>query len=111
MKKILVVMALAIGLSPLCYAIDASTLGELVGYTVVASTNASGTLEGADFDKLVKLDNGMIFEFQSYDYFYEYHPDVIVFAKTMTPPSGKSFTSYKLVIGDEDEAFDVIRIR
>jgi hypothetical protein len=111
MKQILVVLVLAIGLSPLCYAIDTSTLGELVGYTVVASTNATGELEGADFDKLVKLDNGMIFEFQSYDYFYEYSPDVIVFAKTLTLPSGKPFTSYKLVIADEDEVFDVIRIR
>lgn len=82
-----------------------------VGYTIVASTSASGELEGADFDKLVKLDNGMIFEFQTYNYFYVYHPDVIVFTKNITSPSGKSSTDYKLIIEDEDEVFDVIRIR
>jgi hypothetical protein len=111
MNRLLAVLVLAIGLSPLCHAISASELGSLVGYTVVASTNASGELEGADFDKLVKLDNGMVFEFQTYDYFYAYRPDVIVFAKTIALPTGKSFTSYRLIIEDEDEIFDVIRIR
>jgi len=70
MNRILAALVLAVGLSPLCHAISASELGGLVGYTVVASTNASGELEGADYDKVVKLDNGMIFEFQTYDYFY-----------------------------------------
>jgi hypothetical protein len=102
---------LALGLSSLCYAISSTHLGHLVGYTIVASTNASGELEGADFDKVVKLENGMVFEFQTYDYFYAYHPDVIVLGKTYTLNSGKSFTDYKLIIEDEDEVFDVVRIR
>jgi hypothetical protein len=100
-----------IALSQPCKAIDASSLGELQGYTIVAATHSTGELEGADFDKLVKLDNGMIFEFQSYDYFYEYRPDVIVFAKSTVLLSGKAFTSYKLVIADEDEVFDVMRVK
>ena len=36
---------------------------EIVGYLAVASTNVVGDFEGADFDKLVELDNGMIFRF------------------------------------------------
>lgn len=111
MNRVLAVLFLAIGLSPLCHAISASDLGSLMGYTIVASTNAAGELDGADYDKVVKLDNGMVFEFQTYDYFYAYRPDVIVFAKTFALPSGKSFTDYKLIIEDEDEVFDVIRIR
>jgi hypothetical protein len=111
MNRPLAVLVLAIGLSAVCYAVSASDLAGLVGYTIVASTNASGELEGADFDKLVRLDNGMVFEFQTYDYFYAYRPDVVVFAKDLQLPSGKSFRDYKLVIEDEDEVFDVIRIR
>ena len=91
-------------------AIDADKFDELEGYTVVACTHATGTLEGADFDKLVRLDNGMIFEFQTYSYFYAYHPAVVVFADSVQY-QGKSVTIYKLVIGDEDEVFDVRRIR
>jgi len=91
-------------------AIDASQFGELMGYTVVACTNGTGEIEGADFDKLIKLDNGMIFEFETYSYFYAYHPDVVVFAKA-TQYQGKSITLYKLIIEDEDEVLDVRRIR
>jgi hypothetical protein len=92
-------------------AIDASRFHELVGYTVLTCTNAAGEVEGADFDKLIKLDNGMVFEFETYDYFYAYHPDVVVFAKTVQTSQGKSVTLYKLVIEDEDEVFDVHRVR
>jgi hypothetical protein len=91
-------------------AIDAGQFDELVGYTVAICTHAAGELEGADFDKLIKLDNGMVFEFHSYSYFYAYHPDVVVFQKTVEY-QGKTVTLYKLVIGDEDEVFDVSRIR
>jgi hypothetical protein len=82
----------------------------LVGYTVIACTHATGELEGADYDKLVKLDNGMIFEFNTYSYFYAYRPDVVVFAKTVQY-QGKSVTLHKLLIGDEDEVFDATRVR
>jgi hypothetical protein len=95
---------------PLARAIDADQFDELEGYTVIACTHAAGELEGADFDKLVKLDNGMIFEFQTYSYFYDYRPAVVVFGRTLQY-QGKSLTLYKLLIGDEDEIFDVIRVR
>ena len=95
---------------PRARAIDADEFDELEGYTVLACTHATGELEGADFDKPVKLDNGMIFEFQTYSYFYDYRPAVVVFAQTVQY-QGKSLTLYKLVIADENEVFDVIRIR
>ena len=96
--------------TPRARAIDASSLRELVGYTVVECTNAKGELEGADYDKLVKLDNGMIFEFHTYSYFYAYRPDVVIFSKTVQYQS-KSITLYKLIIEDEDDVFDVTRVR
>lgn len=105
-----VAVAVLLFASVMARAIDASELSALLGYTVVACTNASGELEGADFDKLVKLDNGMVFEFQTYSYFYAYRPDVVVFAKNVES-QGRSLTIYRLVIGDEDEVFDVIRRR
>ncbi len=96
--------------TPMASAIGVGDFDELLGYTVIACTHASGELEGADFDKLVKLDNGMIFEFRTYSYFYEYDPDVVVFAKTVEY-NRKTVTLYKLLIGDEDEVFDVVRVR
>jgi len=87
---------------------DASDMTDIVGYTAIASTNVAGEFEGADFDKPVKLDNGMIFEFTEYNYTYSYRPDVIIFARAATI-QGRSFTAYKLMI--EDELYDAIRIR
>jgi hypothetical protein len=111
MKKNLatLVMLAVLCLTNRAGALDAGDFDDLQGYTVLKCTHATGTIEGADFDKLIKLDNGMIFEFHSYSYFYAYHPDVVVFAKD-TVFQNKSFTLYKLVIGDEDEVFDVTRI-
>jgi hypothetical protein len=111
MKRVGALLAIAVMFCmPKAEAVDASNLRELLGYTVVACTNAAGELEGADFDKLVKLDNGMVFEFHTYSYFYAYRPDVVVFSKTVEY-QGKSITLYKLVIEDEDDVFDVSRIR
>lgn len=111
MRKIAPLLALYILFYvPGAVAINADQFDELLGYTVAACTHAAGMLEGADFDKLVKLDNGMVFEFHTYSYFYAYRPDVVVFEKTVQY-QGKPLTLYKLVIGDEDEVFDVSRIR
>src|SRR5215471_10323860 len=60
---------------------EANDLCDLVGYVVFDCTNVQGEFEGADFGKTVSLDNGMIFEFQEYNYSYSYRPDAIVFAK------------------------------
>jgi len=45
----------------------------------------------------------MIFEWNTYDYFYAYHPEVAVFGKSVTV-NGKSVILYKLVVEDEDES-------
>ena len=84
------------------------TSAKLVGYTAIVSTHVVGEFEGADFDKPVKLDNGMIFEFTEYNYTYSYRPDVIVFARAATF-QGRSVTLYKLMI--EDELYDARRVR
>jgi hypothetical protein len=111
MKKILTLVAIVVTLCmPSAKAIDAGTFDELVGFTVIARTHASGELEGVDFDKLVKLDNGMIIEFHSYSYFYAYRPDVVMFSKPVQF-QGKSVTLYKVLIEDEDEVLDVTRVR
>jgi len=87
---------------------DAAKLAEIVGYTAIAASNVTGQFEGADFDKPVKLDNGMIFEFHEYNYSYSYRPDVIVFARSGTS-QGTSVTLYELLI--EDELYSVSRLR
>ncbi len=87
---------------------DASDLSEIVGYTAVTSTNVVGEFEGADYDKPVKLDNGMIFEFTEYNYSYSYRPDVIIFARSATIQD-RQVNLYKLLIADE--LYDVIRVR
>ena len=89
-------------------ACDAGDLTEVVGYTAITSMNVVGDFEGADFDKPVKLDNGMIFEFTEYNYNYSYRPEVIVFARAATL-QGRSVTLYKLLI--DEELYDAIRVR
>lgn len=88
---------------------DAGELcGELEGYTLIECTNTAGDFEGADTDKPVKLDNGMIFTFNETDYQYSYRPDVAIFYNEFTY-QGKLYKSYKLMI--EDSIYDVTRIR
>ncbi len=91
------------------YAIDADDFDEVKGYTVVDVTHASGTFDGANYDKLIELDNGMIFRFSEYKYHYAYRPYVVVFGKhydldevkQFYPEATTSFTSYKLLIDDD----------
>jgi len=99
-------------------ALDASDLEQLLGYTMISASNVDGDFEGADFDKVVKLENGMIFQFTEYNYSYAYRPDVAVFAKevTLRPTNAKGAQSvpkriviYKLVI--DDDIYDVRRVR
>ncbi len=81
---------------------------KLVGYTVIEISNVVGDFEGADFDKAVALDNGMVFKFNEYNYSYSYRPDVVILAKKIT--IGKdSALLWKLII--EDELYDVTRVK
>lgn len=100
-------------------ALDAYDFSGLVGFTIVAATNVRGDFEGADFDKPVALDNGMIFTFSTYSYTYSYRPSAVVMARIFTidelqrfkmnPPPTRPITIYKLIIGQE--LYDVQRVR
>jgi hypothetical protein len=91
---------------PLSAQIEVSKLGEMVGWTITADTNIQGEFEGPDYDKVVKLDNGWIIEFEDYDYFYEYHPEIVIFATQF-----KGVTLYKAVIDGGDDVYDIRRVR
>lgn len=118
-KIIFIIITILFGFSQDIFALDADDLDELLGYTMVAHSNVKGDFEGADFDKLVALDNGMIFEFTEYSYSYSYRPAVAVFARIITPEEmqklgikqvpAKSVTLYKLVI--DDDIYDARRLR
>lgn len=100
-------------------ALEADDFTDLEGFTIIEVTTVEGDFEGADFDKPVLLDNGMIFEFTEYNYTYSYRPTVVIFArifsieelrrlKLRSTPT-KPITLYKLLI--EDELYDASRVR
>ncbi len=79
---------------------------------------AEGEVDGGEDGELIKLDNGMIFEFTQFSLVAEYMPEVIVFERIITPAEAKelynrevreSIPLYWLLIGDE--LVDVIRVR
>ena len=72
------------------------------------SSNVAGDFEGADFDKQVRLDNGMNFEFSENNYSYSYRPEVVILSRTAIN-QGRSVTIYKLLI--DDELYDATRLR
>jgi hypothetical protein len=98
--------------------IEATDLCDLIGYTVVACSNVEDEFEGADFDKPVRLDNGMVFQFTEYSYTYAYRPDAVVLATEFDDATKARLRAqgvpewraklYKLVV--EDEVYDVIRL-
>jgi len=104
---------------PAAFALDADDLSDLLGYTIIACTNVDGDFEGAEYGKVVQLENGMVFEFHEYNYSYAYRPSVAVFAEHVTAaellsagiknPSPSGMTIYKLVI--DDEIYDVARMK
>ena len=97
------VAGLLFGISGI-FAFDAEDLHDLLGYTIVGESHVSDTFEGADFDKAVQLDNGMVFIFHTYHYTYAYRPEVIICASAV----GSSY-AYKLVI--KDYIYSVTRVR
>ncbi len=46
---------------------------------IVYETNISNDFDGCDFGKIYKLDNGLLFECQTYHYHYSYRPAVEIF--------------------------------
>lgn len=108
MKRLIAIGCLLAASTLSVYALDAGDFSEVVGYVVLETTNVKGTFNGAEHDKLVALDNGMIFEFAEYQYAYAYRPDVVVFAKKVTY-QGRDLILYKLLI--EDDFYDVRRVK
>ncbi len=107
-KKLIVVGLVCVLLacfSSLVYALDADDLEDCIGYYIFASSQVSGSFEGADYDELVELDNGMIFRFNEYNYSYSYRPTVII----LVLPYNESIFFYKLII--DDEIYDVDRVK
>lgn len=91
---------------------------ELDGFTRVTTTRVNGEFEGADFDKVVQLENGMVFKFNTYKYSYAYRPEAAVYKRTFSIAELKKMkiknptapvTLYKLLI--QDEVYAVYRIK
>ncbi len=87
------------------YALDAYDLKECIGYYIYASSQVAGSFNGADYDELVELDNGMIFRFKEYNYSYSYRPTVIILVYAYS----ESIFLYKLII--DDDIYDVDRVK
>ena len=76
MKKIL-------GLLFAAFTITNANAGDLddlakQGYAVLAETKVDGTFEGCDYDRIINLKNGLLFECKQYGYSYGYRPDVYI---------------------------------
>lgn len=104
-RTLIAVLVLAVMAQLAAANIRVSKLGRLVGWTVVADTYIRGDFEGPDYEKVVRLDNGWIIEFNDYDYFYEYHPEIVILAKQVD-----GVTLYKTVIEGGDDIYDVTRL-
>ena len=97
MKTIALALGLLLATAALADSISTSRFSEVVGWTVLGVTQAKGEFNGADFGKLIGLDNGAIFEFEEYGYSYAYRPDVVIFARRMSL-GATSVIAYKLLI-------------
>jgi hypothetical protein len=64
-RRLMICLTSVISLSQPAFADCADTLAQLIGYTIVASTHVTGDFQGAEYDKLVELDNNMIFRFRT----------------------------------------------
>ena len=111
--KILLALSLANNASQ-TLAINAS----LIGFTVTTQSYVADEFEGADFGKTVKLDNGMVFEFNTYHYTYAYRLKASVYEKTFSvlelnklgiKNPTQPIKLYKLLI--KDYVYDVFRLR
>lgn len=106
LSGLLLYLLLAGSTSPLSAQVEVGNLGQLVGWTGVEDSYIQGEFEGPDEDKIVKLDNGWIIQFHNYDYFYEYHPEIVIFAKNYA-----GVTLYSAVIDGGDDVYDITRLK
>jgi hypothetical protein len=75
-------------------------LSKLEGYTVVAVTQVDGEFKGCDWDRPIKLQNGMVLKCRTYSYSYSYAPEAAVFSK-LFQHQGKSFAQIRLLVDGE----------
>ena len=52
----------------------------------VYTTNISDEFEGCEYDKMYRLDNGLLFQCRTYHYHYAYRPEVKIFVIEGRPP-------------------------
>lgn len=81
MRILLFIATLLVGTNT--FAIDASDFDGLEGWTVAAATNISEEFNGCDFDKRIQFDNGWVLTCSEYSYSYSYHPDAVIFVKSI----------------------------
>ena len=91
-------LVLVAGVSALALDADDWEWNELVGYAIVSVTRHSGEFTGSEAGKRIVLDNGWVFEFTRYRYYYAYYPRVVVFVKVDDTALGPE---YRLLINTE----------
>ncbi len=84
-------------LSSSAFALDASDFGDLVGFTVLASSRLKGDYYGAPPGNPVVLENGMRFSFSVPFSSYSYRPAAVVFSRA----DEGSAAAYKLLVQDK----------
>lgn len=82
-------------------------LCDVEGYTLIECTSIDGEFEGEDGD-VIKLDNGNVFELNSYAYNYAYSPDAFLFGR-LYEHDGIEYVFYKLIV--EEEVYDVTKLK
>lgn len=65
LRTVLLIALLALALAPAALPSEPDELQEFLGYTLIDVTAVPGEFEGGDFDEVVKMENGMLFEFTS----------------------------------------------
>lgn len=75
--------------------VGGQTLNAFILDGSVVKTNVSEEFEGCDYDKRIRLDNGLIFVCSTYSYTYSYRPEVmILFVQGRSPEIYINGTKY-----------------
>ena len=91
-------IVLVASISALALDADDWDWNDLVGYAIAGVTKYSGTFTGCEPGKRIVLDNGWVFEFTRYKYYYAYYPRVVVFVRVGDTALGPD---YRLLINAE----------
>ncbi len=109
LKKILA-LAIFCSASTAARADASDVLGDLVGYTVIASKTIDSFVdrgkkkqdgfEGCDFDRVIIFTDGTTVTCRTYNYTYSYRPTAVILGQQI-PYQGKQVTLLKMVVGDD----------